>query len=150
MKTAALTPEPATPGAGPSARHAPRARPPPRGGGLWSCAASPSPKTGGSTNIRPVPPKSPPLVPFWPIGGRIFFGRQSSPSALAAHVCLFRESGVLRGRSLLARRSRAESCIRSFILRRTRGSVRGAPPRRRRSHGLCVLASALASKQAGV
>lgn len=59
VETAALKPESATPGAGPSADHALRPSPPPRGGGLWSGATNPSPKTGGSTNIRPIPPKEP-------------------------------------------------------------------------------------------
>lgn len=33
--------------------------PPPCGGGLWGGATNPSPKSGGSTNIRPIPPKEP-------------------------------------------------------------------------------------------
>lgn len=133
------------------AAHLPRPSGPPthpRGGGPWGGAVIPSPKTGGSTNTRPVPPKEPTpravlaygrpdlLRPSFPRRPRsrlrfVCFGRAGSCESLLFRSCA-------EGRSLLACRSHPESCIHSFILRRARDRVRGAPPRGRRSHGLCA------------
>lgn len=88
------------PGAGPSASHALRTRPASTRSGTLIGAANHSPDFGVSTNAQPGRAKrAHPLVPSWPReAGSSLGARPLSPSALAAHIPVFRASGVVRGR----------------------------------------------------
>lgn len=156
MQTAALPPEPGTPGAGPSAGHALGARPPPRGGRPRGGAPNPSARSGGSANARPAPARR-----AHPLRLRAYEAGSSSsaclplPPALAARDPVFAASGVTQGRVVPggaegwvpavgarsfrpAGRPLSPEFIHSLCAGRTAGSRRAAAGRRSHALFLCV------------